>query len=302
MNIQSRGILYLVTATVLYSIMPVLIRTLGRGNIPPVSQVFLRYIVAFAAAVIYFTCTKSTFHVARKDAVLLFIVALFGYALVNLFYTYANLNTQIGTVLFIFNCSTIMGPLFGYLFLKERLSRSMIVAMLIGFISLFYLFSPGPMVNWKIGAIFALLSAIGSSFYVIGRKKLSSYDSIIILLANTSVGVVALGILSILFEPSFYLAGGIQTVSSTTWLVTVLFGLDNFAAYLFMTKGFQLLTAGTGSMIMLGENLIGILFAFLFFQEIPSIQSLIGGMLILMASFLVIHTQFIRVKSSHTSS
>lgn len=278
--------------------MPVLIRTLGRGNIPPVSQVFLRYIVAFFAAMIYFAFTKSVFKVARKDMVLLFIVALFGYALVNLFYTYANLNTQIGTVLFIFNCSTIMGPFLGYLFLKERLSRSMIVAMGIGFISLFYLFSPGPMVNWKTGAVFALLSALGSSFYVIGRKKLASYDSIIILLANTSVGVVTLGIMSMVLEPSFYLTGGIQSVSWTTWLVTVLFGLDNFAAYLFMTKGFQLLTAGTGSMIMLGENLIGILFAFMFFREIPSTESLTGGILILLASFLVIRTQFIRAKTN----
>lgn len=296
MTTQSKGVLYLVIATILYSIMPVLIRTLGRGNIPPVSQVFLRYIVAFVAAVVYFTFTKSVFNVARKDIALLFIVALFGYALVNLFYTYANLNTQIGTVLFIFNCSTIMGPFFGYLFLKERLSRSMIVAMGIGFVSLFYLFSPGPMVNWKTGAIFALLSALGSSFYVIGRKKLSVYSSITILLANTSVGVLALGMLSMLLEPSFYLAGAIHTVSWTTWLVTLLFGLDNFAAYLCMTKGFQLLTAGTGSMIMLGENLIGILFAFIFFQEIPSTQSLIGGTLILLASLLVIRTQFVGAK------
>jgi drug/metabolite transporter (DMT)-like permease len=296
MNTQSKGVAYLVIATVLYSIMPVLIRTLGRGNIPPVSQVFLRYIVAFIAAVIYFTVTKSVFKVARKDMALLFIVALFGYALVNLFYTFANLNTQIGTVLFIFNCSTIMGPFLGYLFLKERLSRSMILAMGIGFISLFFLFSPGPMVNWKIGAIFALLSALGSSLYVIGRKKLSSYDSIIILLANTSVGVITLGILSLVLEPSFYLNGGIQTISWSTWLVTLLFGLDNFAAYLCMTKGFQLLTAGTGSMILLGENLIGILFAFLFFREIPSTQSLIGGTLILLASFLVIRTQLVRSK------
>jgi len=272
--------------------MPVLIRTLGKGNIPPISQVFLRYIVAFIASLIFFKLSKSVFAVKKHDQFLLFIVALFGYALVNVFYTLANLNTQIGTVLFIFNCSTVIGPLLGYIFLKERLTNTMAVATVIGLSSLFFLFSPGPMESWRIGAIFALLAAIGSSLYVIGRKKLGAYNSSLILLSNTIVGVLIVGILSFLLEPSFYFQGGIATVSLQTWIVTVLFGLDNFAAYYCMTKGFQLLTAGEGSMIMLTENIIGIFFAYLFFQEIPTFQSTIGGILILIASLLVMKSQF----------
>jgi drug/metabolite transporter (DMT)-like permease len=287
MSKQMRGLLYIGISVLLYSIMPVLIRTLGKGHIPPVSQVFLRYTVACAAAAFYFFITKSRFSVARKDAVFLFLVALFGYALVNLFYTLANLNTQIGTVLFIFNCSTVMGPVLGYLFLKEKLERTKVIAMVIGFISLFFLFRPGPFETWKAGAVFALLSAAGSSFYVIGRKKLAAYDSKLILLSNTVVGVIVLGILAGLTESSF-LTGGFREVSSATWLLTVLFGLDNFAAYLFMTKGFHLVSAGTGSMVMLSENFIGILFAFLFFAEIPTVTTIIGGILILSASALVI--------------
>lgn len=284
----ARGVLYLCIAMVLYSIMPVLIRLLGRGHIPPASQVFLRYSVAFIAAIIYFVATKSRFLVKKNDMLLLFLVALFGYALVNLFYTYANLYTQIGTVLFIFNGSTVMGPLLGYLFLKEKMSTVKIVAMIIGFVSLFFLFAPGPLVTWKAGAAFALLSAIGSSFYVIGRKKLGTYDSKLILLANTAVGVVTLGLISAVLEPRFYFGGGIATVSSLTWLITVLFGLDNFTAYLFMTRGYQLVTAGTGSMVMLSENIIGVLFAFLFFSEVPTVAAFVGGALILAASILVI--------------
>lgn len=283
-----KGILFLFISVLLYSIMPVLIRVLGRGHIPPVSQVFLRYCVAFTAALIYFIASKSKFIVAKKDALLLFFVALFGYAFVNLFYTYANLNTQIGTVLFIFNCSTVMGPLLGYFFLREKLNSAMIAAMIIGFVSLFFLFAPGPMATWKAGAIFALLSAAGSSFYVIGRKKLDRYDSKLILLTNTLVGVVTIGLLSFFMEWSFYFGGGIGTVTPMTWLITILFGLDNFTAYLFMTKGYQLLTAGTGSMVMLTENIIGVLFAFLFFAEIPTMTTIVGGVLILAASALVI--------------
>jgi drug/metabolite transporter (DMT)-like permease len=160
--------------------------------------------------------------------------------------------------------------------------------MCIGFISLLFLFRPGPFVTWKTGALFALLSAIGSSFYVIGRKKLGSYDTKLILLANTAVGVVTLGVIALLSERTFYFGGGIATLTPTTWLITILFGLDNFTAYLFMTRGYQLVSAGTGSMVMLTENIIGILFAFLFFSEVPTHATMIGGALTMIASLLVI--------------
>lgn len=283
-----RGILYLFVSVLLYSIMPVLIRTLGHGHIPPASQVFLRYIVACLAATIYFVVSKTKFTVKKKDILLLLTVALFGYALVNLFYTWANLSTQIGTVLFIFNGSTVMGPLLGFLFLKEKINSPKVIAMLVGLVSLYFLFRPGPFSTWERGAFFALISAIGSSFYVIGRKKLGGYDSRLILLVSTAVGVVTLGIIALTTETHFFTGGGIQTVAPMTWLLTILFGLDNFTAYLFMTKGYQLVTAGTGSMVMLSENLIGVLFAFLFFAEIPTTTTFIGGALILVASLLVI--------------
>ncbi len=41
-----KGVFFLLLAAILYSIMPVLIRILGGGGVPPVSQVFLRYIFA----------------------------------------------------------------------------------------------------------------------------------------------------------------------------------------------------------------------------------------------------------------
>jgi drug/metabolite transporter (DMT)-like permease len=273
---------------VLYSIMPVLIRILGRGNIPPASQVFMRYCVAWIAAITYFTVSKSKFSVKKQDVMLLVLVSLCGYALLNWVYTLANLSTQIGTVLFIFNCSTIMGPLLGYIFLKEKLNNSKIIAMVIGFVSLLFLFRPGPFATWKLGAFFALLAATGNSIYVIGRKKLGSYDSKLILLTNTTLGVIVMGIISFLIESKFYFHGGITTLAPATWLITFLFGLDNFTAYLFFTKGFQLVSAGTGSMVMLAENIIGVLFAFLFFAEVPTATTLIGGALILTASILVI--------------
>ncbi len=154
--------------------------------------------------------------------------------------------------------------------------------------SLFFLFKPGPIETWKMGAFFAVLSAIGQAVYVIGRKKLHHVSSPLLLVVNTFVGVFAVGLIAVVTEFSFYSQGGIASVSLSTWLITVLFGIDNFAAWLFMTRGFALVSAGTGSLVMLSENFIGIVFAFLFFSEIPSIPTAIGGAFVMAASLVAI--------------
>lgn len=286
-----RGVLYLGISVVLYSIMPVLIRFLGAGSLPPAAQVFLRYVVAFFCAGIYFWRTSERFIMKRSEIALLFIVSLFGYALTNLFYTYAILLTQVGTVLFIFFSFSVLTPIFAQVFLGETITKEKLVAILLGAVALLFLFRPGPIDTWKSGAWFAVLSAIGQAVYVIGRKKLSSIGSPKLLLTNTFLGVVAVGLISITTESSFYAPGGIGSVTPGTWFLTLLFGIDNFAAWLFMTRGFQLVSAGTGSLVMLSENFIGIVFAFLFFREIPSFPTAIGGICVLAASLLVIRSE-----------
>ena len=288
MSKSAKGILFLCVSVLLYSVMPVLIRFLGSLTIPPATQVFLRYIVAFIAAAVYFFISKTRFSIKPQDRVLFILVALFGYALTNLFYTYGILLTQVGTVLFIFFCSSIMTPILGYVFLKEKIHRTTVIALVLSFIALLFLFRPGPIATWRLGAIFALLSAIGQSFYVIGRKKLGGYSSTLVLLLNTFVGVVALGAISLVTEQHFYAGGAITSLKPMAWLVVVLFGLDNFAAWLFMTKGFQLIEASTGSLVMLTENPLGIFFAFLFFGEVPTAATFFGGALILTAAAMVL--------------
>jgi len=289
MTPKTKGILLLLGSALLYSIMPVLIRTLGAGHIPPMSQVFLRYIFAFLAALIYFVITKSKFELNKKHIPAILLLSVFGYALTNLWFTYGILYTQVGTALFIFYCWGIITPILGLIFLKEKMNIYNIVALLMGGAALALLFSPAPVSTWKLGAIFAFASALGQSFYLIGRMKLSQYNSKFLLLCNTFIGVITLGLLAFLFEDNFYSSNqGIMTVSPATWIATILFGIDNFAAWLLMSKGFQFVSTSTGSMVLLAENIFALIFAFFFFAELPTMMTFIGGSLILLASLLVI--------------
>ena len=286
---KNKGILLILLSALLYSVMPVLIRTLGGGGLPPVSQVFLRYIAAFIAAALYFFRTsrnKITIH--KKDIALLLIATIFGYALTNLFYTYGMLNTYVSNALFLFFTFAIIAPVLAFIFLKDKLNVFNTAALIITAIALVLLFQPNAIPTWKIGGMFAILSALGQATYLIVRKKLKNYSASFLMLANTFAGVIVLGILSLMMEQSFYFQGGIQRISANTWITTVLFGIDNFLAWLVMTKGFEYVKAATGSIVLLSELVFGIFFAFLFFKEIPTYVTLAGGTLILLSSILVI--------------
>jgi drug/metabolite transporter (DMT)-like permease len=286
---NQKGAVLLIISALLYSIMPILIRFLGAGHIPPMSQVFLRYIFAFAAALIYFRITKSKFFINKKSLILLLVVTIFGYALSNLFFTYGMLNTLVSNGLFIFYSYTILTPILGHFVLKEKINKYNVAALVLTFIALLLLFRPNSFSTWKIGGIFAILCAVGQSFYLIGRKKLVEYNAPFILLTSTFAGVVVLGLLSFTYERGFFShSPGITTLSANTWIATILFGIDNFLAWLFLTKGFQYVKSTLGSMLLLSELLFALIFAFIFFAEIPSIYTLVGGLLVIGSSTLVI--------------
>lgn len=73
---------------------------------------------------------------------------------------------------------------------------------------------------------------------------------------------------------------------SNVWFATGLFGLLFLSTGFLMVYGFKYVEAQKGTLIMLLDVVLGILFGYLFFKEIPSVISMFGGGLILFAIIL----------------
>ena len=289
MQKQTKGIIYLLLSALTYSTMPVLIRILGSDGMPPMAQVFLRYVFAFLTSSVYlFFLSKNKLKVERKDLLLLGLATIFCYSLTNLFFTYGILYTAVSNALFIFYSYAIFTPMIGFFILKDKLNKYNSIAIGLSILALYLLFSPTSLPTWKLGGLFALLAALGQSIYVVIRRLLSKYPAVVMMFLNTLVGVIVLGSLSLFVDNKFYFHGGIGHLKTISWIITVIFGLLNFFGWFFMTKGFELFNATSGSMILLTELLFGIIFALLFFAEVPTMFTLLGGFLILGASVLVI--------------
>lgn len=284
-----KGAIFLLTAAFIYSTMPVLIRALGSQGIPPVSQVFLRYVFSFLAASTYFfVITKQKLILPNKNIGLLLFATIFGYGMTNVFFTIGILNTQVSNALFLFFTFVIWAPILGYVFLKEKVNKYNLSALALSMIAIYLLFQPSSLSTWKIGGAFALLAALAQASYIVARKKLSSYSASFMMIVNTFLGAFFVGFLSLILESKFYFGSEILNLNLNTWIITITFGFLNFMAWLAMTKGFEYFKASSSSIILLSELIFGVIFAFMFFGEIPTYLTLIGGALIAISSVVVI--------------
>ena len=280
---QNTGNLYLLSAAFAYSTMPILIRFLDAGNIPPISQVAMRYGFAFMIAFIYFVLIKKNKIELSKISPFLILVSVVGYGTTNLFFTKAILATTITSALFAFYTFALITPVLGSVFLKDKLKPIHIGALIVSAIGLSLLFDLSG--GKTTGILFGLLSALTQSGYLIGTRKLKDLEPGFILLSSTFFGFIAIGLLALILETNFYTTQ-LASLSPSTWLATILFGLLNFIGWFLMSKGFQLAKASTGSLILLVENLFAIIFGYFLFSEIPTLGVVIGGLLILTSSAL----------------
>jgi len=284
MKIENKGIVYLVLASICYAVMSVLIRLLAK-EIPAFSQIFLRYIVAATTIFVFAKISKTNLRLKNtKDYLIMFFIAVFGYAFSTIFFTLAILNTTIANTIFIFSTNVVLTPILGFIFLQERFSKFKLISILLSVIGLYFLFKPTNLIN-PMGGIFAFISAIFHASYLIGGRKLKSYPAKTLLVYSTLCGVISLGIISLIFESNFYFPTGtlhqsIFTLSPFIWMIILIFGLDNFLAWLFLNKGLQTVKAGTSSVILLIEPVLASILGILFYAEIPQILSILGMIII----------------------
>lgn len=156
----------------------------------------------------------------------------------------------------------------------------------LGLLSLLLLFQPNALATWKVGAFFALLCALGQSFYLIARKKLPNYSAQELMVINTATGVITMLILTLFLAPNF-LTHKLTTLSLQSWLAAFVAGAINFFGWFLMSRGFQYVKAATGSLVMLVENVFVVMIGFWFLKETPTLMTLLGGLLVITAAVLV---------------
>ncbi len=281
MTNRTKGIIALFLLSVIWASFGLPIRYLS-NHFALIQQIYLRILPAAVFGTIIFykdLNIKKFFTMPKKQWLVLIFrcVVLYGFAVIP--YTMAYTLTTYSDVSFLGSIPTT--AVLGFILLRERITKQKLLWVLVSVagILLITIKNYHQLFSWSRGDELALFADLFFSLSYIGRKWQSSY------LNNKEISVFMLYFGTVfLFLVSLTLKEGIPSVNSfniITSLVILGAGILNVGSLFFVNYGFEYVEAALASNIVSLESFFAVIYGFVLFKEIPTFQSLIGGLLII---------------------
>ena len=230
----------------------------------------------------FFSITLSLFlyFVYRKEA--LFIIkksgipgVIGGVAMAIGFtaYVFAMSETTVANVLFIISTQTIWLALFGYLFLKEKISFKTFLSIVLAMTGVLVMIGGSLNVGSLRGNLIALFVPINFAFLVLLIRKYSNLDLIPALFYGGLIITIV----------AFFKSETIL-ISKHNLLVGFLLGTFQHAfGFICLVIAARTTPAVVVGLLMLTETLLGPFWVWIFLNEIPPLSVFIGGSIITLA-------------------
>ena len=220
----------------------------------------------------------------RRDLQQLALVGLFGVATYNLTLNFGSQYIKAGSAAFLVQTAPLFTAIFAVLLLKERVTSIAFVGMGIGFAgALMIFFGEGKEVSLEPAALLLLLAAVAFSLFFITQKPLLARYSAI------QVITVAVWLGTLMMIP-FGLDIGSEVAdapASAIWMVVFLGVFPAALAYASWAYALSRIPASkAGSFLYIGGPTT-VVIAWLWLDEVPSLLSLIGGLVALTGVVIV---------------
>ncbi|MDA9686245.1 DMT family transporter [bacterium] len=197
-------------------------------------------------------------------------------------YVFAMYNTTVANANFIIQTQTIFLAIFGYFFLKEKISALTLTSIILAISGIFLMvgnsLSPGQMT----GNIVAFILPISFAVLIIVIRK---YPSVDMVPAQFIAGVFALII-------GFLMSGKILISAHDIFLGFLAGFIQLGFGFILITIGAQRTPSAMVGVIMLIEAVLGPLWAWLFINEQPPFIVIIGGSIVIFAVLLQFYNLF----------
>ena len=188
-------------------------------------------------------------------------------------YMYSMMETTVANVVFIISTQTVFLPIVAYIFLKEKISPRGYVAIVLAMIGVTLMIGDSLGTGSLKGNLAALTIPINFSVLVLIIRKYPKVDMI--------PAIFYAGIFSCLY--GLFLLEGLSISTKDIWL-SFLLGVPQLAfGFIFITIGSRTTPAVMVGLLMLMESIFAPIWVWLFYNEIPPISVLVGGMVILSA-------------------
>ena len=287
MNSNTKGILNGIIASTSYGMNPLFGLPLYAIGIGVNSVLFYRY---FLAVIIYFIWLKffkkASLKISRQEIIPLFFLGIFfSLSSLTLFEAFHYIEAGITcTILFIY---PVMVAIIMGIFFKEKITKTVIFAILLTSIGIILLYKGKPDTALSIkGILIVLTSALLYALYIVGVKNIKPVK--VMNSARLSFYVMLFGLIVYIVNLKFCTT--LQMLPNLkAWLFAI--GLALFPTIISLetiTIAIQLIGSTNTAILGALEPLTAIFFGILFFHEQLTLRISIGIILILFGVFLII--------------
>ena len=272
---KQKGILLMLLSAFLFAGMQVLIHM--TGELPLMEQVFFRNIVSLILCFYLIKRHKLSMFGERKYQPLLFMRSSFGLlGLVSLFYAASRANQADVTILS--KLSPFLITIFAALFLKEKISKVQVPALLIAFGGAFLVANPA--FNSNLFPLFlafccAIFSSVSYTLLAYFKDKVDGIT--VIMHFSTFCVAVALPIIAMNFV----------LPSPRQFFLLLLMGTFGGFGQIALTYAYRFAPAAEVSVYNYSGILFSMILGFLVLGQSLPLTSLLGGALVIAASLLI---------------
>ncbi len=191
-------------------------------------------------------------------------------------YVFAMYNTTVANTNFIIQTQAIFLAIFGYLFLKEKISKITLTSIILAISGIILMvgssLTPGEMA----GNIVAFVMPISFAVLVIIVRKYPKVDMVPM---QFFAGIVAMLI-------GYFISTKIFISASDIFLAFMAGFFQIGLGFIFITIGAKKTLSAMVGILMMTEAVLGPLWAWIFLTETPQFVALIGGSIVIIAVFL----------------
>ena len=259
----------------------VVVRHMENANYYVFQYLFYRGI-SIAIILILYLFLKEGFSFYKNFLRIGFSGVLGGIFLATAFtgFIYSITITTAAVTLFMLAAMPFIAAIFGYIFLKEVLKRTTLIAMIIAFIGVCVMIVNDSIAGTPFGAILGFLSATGFALYTVTiRWKPETPKFTTVVLAGLFCTIFSFALLDFSFLP-------FQTMPIVNSYLSILHGLFVATGLILYSLGAKYLPSAELALLSLMEVVGGVIWVWLpifGINETPSFTVIIGGAIITLA-------------------
>ena len=270
------GFLYMFISICAFSIMDLIVKW---SDSYPVGQVlFFRglcgiipifFLIPKDRYIDFYKTNRPFLHFKRCFAGLIAIVAIF----------IALRNLPLATVVSITFAAPIFTTIFSIFFLNEKVGLYRWMAVLVGFIGIIVISEPGYN-SLNLFYVYPIIFCLGLSYVAITIRQLSSTEPVWLIGLFFSISILIMSIFSIFIQS--WVLPNLKDLFLLS-MVGILGGLAN----LWLTQSYKFSEVSLVTPLKYLALVFAIIFGYLFWDEIPTIKTLIGAALVIISSIII---------------